>query len=264
MHMKESNVLKKLRDGKIVISVKTNLAEPRIVEIAAMCGYDCMWLDMEHIPNDWQVIENQIRAAKMHNLDTVVRVSRGSYGDLIKPLEADASGIMVPHVMGTDDAKNIINQTRFQPIGRRPVDGGNADGAFTMIDFNEYLQSSNEQKFIIFQIEDPEPLQELDQIAKLDGFDMLFFGPGDFSHGIGAPGQWDHPDLLKARERIVKTARENKKFAGTVGSLDNLGELIDMGFQFINVGVDILGLIDYFKNITTTGKQIISDATIKQ
>ena len=261
MHVQQSNVLKKLRNGEIVICVKTNLAEPRIVEIAAMCGYECMWLDLEHIPNDWQTVENQIRAAKIHNMDTVVRVSRGSYSDLIKPMEADASGIMVPHVTGVEDAKKIINQTRFQPVGRRPVDGGNADGAFSMIEFKEYIKSSNEQKFIIFQIEDPEPLEELDQIAKLDGFDVLFFGPGDFSHGIGAPGQWDHPALLDARKQVVQTARENNKFAGTVGNLDNLSELIAMGYQFINVGVDILGLIDYFKNITATVRQIIAEAT---
>ncbi len=255
MQVRESNVLKKLRNGELVVSVKTNLAEPRIVEIAAMCGYDCMWLCMEHVPNDWNVIENQIRAAKIHNMDTVVRVSRGSYSELVKPFEADASGIMVPHVMGLEDAKNVVRQTRFAPIGRRPVDGGNTDGAFCMVDFKEYLKSSNEQKFVIIQIEDPEPLQELDEIAALDGIDMLFFGPGDFSHSIGAPGQWDHPEITQAREKIAQAAAKHGKFAGTVGSLDSLQELTDMGYQFINIGVDILGLIDYFKNITATVKQ---------
>ena len=86
MHVRESNVLKKLRNGEIVISVKINIADPRVVEIAAMCGYDCIWLGVEHIPNDWCTIENQIRAAKAHNVDTVVRVARGSYSDYIIPL----------------------------------------------------------------------------------------------------------------------------------------------------------------------------------
>jgi 4-hydroxy-2-oxoheptanedioate aldolase len=254
--VRESNVLKKLRNGEIVISGKLNLADPRGVELAAMCGYDCLWLGMEHIPNDWHTIENQIRAAKVHNVDTVVRVTRGSYSDIIKPLEADASGIMIPHVMGLDDARQVVQQTRFHPIGRRPVDGGNTDGAFTMVEFKEYLNESNEQKFIIIQIEDPDPLKELDAIAKLDGIDMLLFGPGDFSHSIGAPGQWDHPAIIDARKQVVETARANGKFAGTVGTLDSLPELIDMGYQFVNVGADVLGLIDYYKNIVFKAKQI--------
>ena len=256
MHMRESKVLRKLRNGELVISMKSNLADPRVVEIAAMCGFDCIWLGMEHIPNDWHTIENQIRAAKIHNVDTVVRVTRGSYSDLVKPLEADASGIMVPHVMSLEDAKHIVHQTRFHPVGRRPVDGGNADGAFTMVDFKEYIKVSNEQKFVIIQIEDPEPLQELEDIARLEGIDMLFFGPGDFSHSIGAPGQWDHPSILKAREQIAKAAHKHGKFAGTVGSLDSLQELIDMGYQFINIGADVLGLIDYFKHLTNTVKNV--------
>jgi 4-hydroxy-2-oxoheptanedioate aldolase len=259
--MRESNVLKKLRNGEVVISVKSNLSDPRVVEIAAMSGYDCIWLGMEHTPNDWHTIENQIRAAKIHNVDTVVRVTRGSYSDIIKPLEADASGIMVPHVMGLDDAKHIVQQTRFHPVGRRPVDGGNTDGAFTMVEFKQYLKESNEQKFVIIQIEDPEPLQELDDIAKLDGIDMLFFGPGDFSHSIGAPGQWDHPAIADARKQVVETARTNNKFAGTVGTLDSLPGLIDMGYQFINVGVDVLGLIDYYKHITAESKRIRAEHT---
>jgi 4-hydroxy-2-oxoheptanedioate aldolase len=55
-----------------------------------------------------------------------------------------------------------------------------------MIDFARYLQQSNEQKLVMVQIEDPEPLDELDEIAAVDGLDVLFFGPGDFSHAIGA------------------------------------------------------------------------------
>ncbi len=249
-------MLKKMRDGETVVSVKTNLADPRIVELSGLCGYECIWLDLEHVPNDWFIIENQIRAARMVGMDTIVRVSRGSYSDLIKPFEANADAIMVPHVMSLADAQQIARQTRFHPVGRRPVDGGNSDGAYCMIDFQEYLASSNEQKMVIIQIEDPEPLAELEAISRLDGIDMLFFGPADFSHGIGAPGQWDHPLITQTRKEIVRVARANGKLAGTTGNLANYQELADMGYQLINVGADVLGLVEYFKNITTTLQQL--------
>ncbi len=261
MHVRESNVLRKLRNGEVVISGKLNFSDPRGVELMAMCGYDCIWLCMEHTPSDWESIEHQIRAAKVHNVDTLVRVTRGSYSDVIRPLEADASGIMVPHVMSLEDARQVVQQTRFHPIGRRPVDGGNVDGAFTLVEFKEYLTSSNEQKFVVIQIEDPEPLKELDAIAKLDGIDMLLFGPGDFSHSIGAPGEWDHPAIADARKQVVETARAHGKFAGTVGNLDSLPGLIEMGYQFVNVGADVLGLIEYYKNITSKAEEITSRST---
>lgn len=256
MQMRESKVLKKLRAGEIVNCIKLNLGDARAAEIAAMCGFDCVWLDTEHVPTDWLTLEHQIRAAKIYDVDTMVRVARGSYSDYIRPLEADAAGIMVPHLMGLDDAKKVVWQTRFSPIGRRPIDGGNADGAYCMIDFAEYVKTANQQRFVAVQIEDPEPLDELEEISKLEGIDMIFFGPGDFSHGIGAPGVWDHSLIKQTRQRIAKVARANGKFAGTVGGLENLQQLIDMGYQFINIGADVIGLSDYFKKLVAGFKEI--------
>src|SRR5690606_41312418 len=60
-----------------------------------------------------------------------------SYSDYIKPLELDVTGILVPHIMGVEDAKEVIRMTRFHPLGRRPIDGGNADGAYTGTPLNE-------------------------------------------------------------------------------------------------------------------------------
>ncbi|NLT62710.1 MAG: aldolase, partial [Candidatus Hydrogenedentes bacterium] len=99
------------------------------------------------------------------------------------------------------------------------------------------------------QIEDPEPLDDLDAICALDGIDIILFGPGDFSHGIGAPGQFEHPDLLAARRRVAECANRHGKVAGTVGGLGNLQELIDMGFRFVNLGADVLALSQYYQGI---------------
>ena len=245
--MRPSRTLNKLRAGGVVNCFKLNLADARAVEIAAMAGFDCLWLDMEHVPNDLATIEKGILAAKAHDTDVMVRVARGSYSDYIRPLEMDASGIMVPHIMSLADAQAVVRMTRFHPLGRRPVDGGNADGAFCNIEFLDYLQQANEQRFVIVQIEDPEPLAELEAIAALPGIDMLFFGPGDFSHGIGAPGQWDHPKLLEARQRVVTAALAHGKAAGTVASPASLDELVAMGYRFLTMGADVVGLSNYCK-----------------
>jgi len=247
--MRPSQVLAKLRAGQVANCFKMNLADARAVEIAAMAGFDSIWLDMEHVPNDWATIEKGIWAAKSQNVDVMVRVARGSYSDYIRPLEMDAAGIMVPHVMSQADAQAVARMTRFHPIGRRPVDGGNADGAYCGIEFLDYLKQANEQRFVVVQIEDPEPLAELDAIAAVPGIDMLFFGPADFSHGIGAPGQWNHPRLLDARKRVAEAAQANGKFAGTVASPANLDELIALGYRFLSVGADVVGLSQYCRSI---------------
>jgi 4-hydroxy-2-oxoheptanedioate aldolase len=220
-----------------------------VVEIAAMSGVDCVWLCNEHVPNTLHDLENQIRAAKMFDVDTVVRVARGGYSELIRPLEMDATAIMVPHVMSLADAQAIVRQTRFHPIGRRPLDGGNADGSYCNISTLDYMQQANAERLVMIQIEDPEPLDELEEIGALEGIDILFFGPADFSQGIGAPCEFNHPKLLETRRRIPEIAQRNGKIAGTVAGLGNRQELIDMGYRFLNIGADVLMLAEGFAQV---------------
>jgi 4-hydroxy-2-oxoheptanedioate aldolase len=243
--MRPSRVLRKLRAGEAVACMKLNMADAIAAEIAAIAGFDCVWTDLEHVANDWSVVQRQVWAAKAHDVDVLVRVARGGYSDYIRPLELDASGIMVPHVMSRSDAESVVRMTRFQPLGRRPLDGGNADAAYCRLDMVQYAQQANEQRFVVFQIEDPEPMDELEAIAAVEGYDMLFFGPGDFSHGIGAVGQWDHPRIVEARQRIAQLAAAHGKFAGTTGAADNVGELLAMGYRFISIGADVVALGTY-------------------
>jgi 4-hydroxy-2-oxoheptanedioate aldolase len=69
---------------------------------------------------------------------------------------------------------------------------------------------------------------------------MLFFGPGDFSHSLGVPINFNDQRVLDARVKVAEAAKKHGKFAGTVGSLQNYQELIGMGYQFINLGADVI------------------------
>lgn len=244
----KSRVLEKMRSGQKAISYKCNLSCPRAVEIAAMSGFDAVWICQEHVPTDQMTMETQILAAKAYGSDCIVRVAKGCYSDYIRPLEADATGIMIPHLMSYEEAKEIVHTVRFQPLGRRPVDGGNADGLFCKFEFKEYIKFMNENRLVIVQIEDPEPLSELDKICQLDGIDMIFFGPGDFSHAIGHPAEFDHPEITRVRKLVVDTAHKYGKFAGTV-SVPSLEQCYLEGYDFVNCGADVAAIGSNCSNI---------------
>ena len=114
---RKSRVLEKMRSGKKAISFKLNLSCPRVAEIAAIAGFDAVWNCQEHVPTDYMVMCAQINAAKAYGCDTIVRVAKGSYSDYIRPLEADAAGIMIPHLMSLAEAKEVVHMVRFQPLG---------------------------------------------------------------------------------------------------------------------------------------------------
>ena len=258
-HMRKSRVLRQMRAGKVATCTKLNLADPRAAEIAAMSGFDCIWIDLEHVPNSMSCVEDAVRAAKIYDVDVLTRVSKGCYSDICRPLEADSTGIMVPHLMSLEEAKQIAYFTKFHPIGRRPIDGGNADGKYCLVKAADYIKEANEERFTVVQIEDPEPLEELEEICALPGIDMIFFGPADFTQGAGIPNDFGNPKVLETKKLIAKTARKYGKFAGTVGGIGNQDELIAMGYNFISLGADVVALSAYFKNIVDncTGKDAV-------
>lgn len=249
MIQKNSPMVQKLRSGELVVSTKLNITDPIIAELAAYAGFDCIWLDMEHIGVDYKEIQTAMYAAKARGAEVIVRTPRGAYSNLVRPLEMDAAAIMVPHVMNKADAQQVAYYTKFHPIGRRPIDGGNADGMYCLMGTPDYLRYSNEQKLTIIQIEDIEAYESIEEIASVDGIDMLFFGPADFAHSLGIPCDLSDPRVEEARKGVAEVARRHGKFAGTVGNTENLAKLYDMGYQLVNIGADVAGLGIYYQEL---------------
>lgn len=243
--MRPSRVLRTIREGKVARVLKLNTSDAKVAEIFAMAQPDAIWLCMEHTSATFEQIENQIRAAKLHDVDSLIRVARGSYSDYIRPLEMDAAGLIVPHVMNLEDAASVRDITKFAPIGRRAVDGGNNDALYTKVAYLDYLKTANTERFVCYQIEDPEVMDDLDAIGELEGVDALFFGPGDYSVALGIPGQMDDPAITEARKRVAEVARKNNKIAATVTGTETLAAYVDLGYNLLSIGADVVALNQY-------------------
>lgn len=245
--MRASRVLREQREGSPSSCVKINLNCPGLVEVAGLSGISAVWICREHGPAGWTDIENIVRAAKIHDVDVIVRVSKGSYSEYVKAFECDATGIMVPHVTSAKEAREIVEMCRFLPVGLRAVDGGSADGNFGFLPPEEYLATSNREKFIILQIESPEGAEAVEEIAAVEGFDFLLFGPGDFTHRIGKiPGQ-PSPELDAARLRVEAASQKFHKAGFAVAVPGSVSELRERGYGIINLTSDVTTLGNAWK-----------------
>lgn len=231
-----------MKAGRLSACYKMNLADPRVAEIASSAGADALWLCNEHVPNDWLTLEAMIRAAALHDTDALVRVSKGSYSDYIRPLEAGAAGIIVPHVANADEAREIVRSVRFHPLGQRPLDGGNADAGYGRVPLPEYIEFTNHDRLLILQIESPEALGEVDAIAAVEGFDLLMFGPGDYAHRIGRADDPSCSEVDFARRRVEEAARAHGKRCVAVGALGTGSELWERGYAIVHTGADVIAL----------------------
>lgn len=240
--MRNSRVLREIRDGGQASCLKINIDHPCVIELAGLAGASAVWLCNEHVPSDWTTLTHCIRAARVHDMDAIVRVSKGAYSEYVKPFEADAAGIMVPHVESAEEVRRIVEMCRFHPLGKRALDGGNSDGEFCQLPTRDYVEASNREKYLILQIESPEALEKIDEIAAIPGFDFLLFGPGDFSHRIGRAGDVHHPDVQAARQTIEIAARKFGKQLVGVAAGGTPQEQLDRGYTMIAVGSDVVSL----------------------
>lgn len=247
--MRSSRILRDCRENNVATSIKLNLSDPRVVEIAGLAGFSAVWLCNEHVPSDWSAFEHAVRAAKIHDMDVIVRVSKGAYSDYIKPFECDAAAIMVPHITSAREAREVVEMCRFHPLGKRALDGGNIDGAFCTIPMGEYIEQSNTEKLIILQIESPEGVEAVEEIAAVEGFDFLLFGPGDYAHRIGKAGEIHAPEVLEARRRVEEATRRHGKRGYSVGAQGTPRELLERGYSLINLGADVSTLNQTFRNL---------------
>jgi 2-keto-3-deoxy-L-rhamnonate aldolase RhmA len=249
MKLRPSRILRELREGKNSTIIKLNLGDPRIVELAGLSGASAVWLCNEHVPNSWLNLEHQIRAAKLYDMDTIVRVNKGGYSEYVKPFECDATGIMVPHITSAAEARNVVDMVRCRPLGSKALDAGNMDGLFCQVPLADYAHHCNTEKFVILQIESPEGLEVVEEIAAVPGFDMLLFGAGDFSHRIGKLGQATHPDVVAARKRVAAAALKHGKYPAVASLFGQKEEVIAEGTRLFTLGADVIELGNAFKKM---------------
>lgn len=246
--MRSSRIRRDYQQTGLATCVKINLSDPRVIELAGLAGFSAAWVCQEHVPGDWNSIEHFVRAGKIHDLDIIVRVSKGSYSDYIKAFECDAAAIMVPHVTSAEEARHIVEMCRFHPLGKRALDGGNVDGAFTQLPFADYLSQSNREKLIILQIESPEGVDAVDAIAAVEGYDFILFGPGDYSHRIGKAGLIHDPEVEAARKKVEEATMRHGKAGFAVGARGTPRGLRERGYGVFQLGSDVISLGHAFQS----------------
>ncbi len=248
--MRVSRILQKLRGGDYVLvpSVWT-VPHWKIVDMMGVVGFDGVWLENEHGDFSLGELPQMTLAGRGHGMGGIVRISLTGYTSFISPLEAVASGLIIPHCMGAEDARSIVHDAKFAPLGMRGV-GGGTDADYGSVGWMDYATHANRETFIIVMIEDQEAVEEVDAIAAIDGIDILFVGPGDLSQSYGVLGQWEHPLIHRTMDATAIACAKYGKWWGTVVNSPEHGQqLLARGARFLSYGSDQGALMSGFRQI---------------
>ncbi|MDH4461248.1 MAG: aldolase/citrate lyase family protein [Flectobacillus sp.] len=238
------NLKKRIQQGETVNGCWLNLGSSLTAEIVGLAGFDWVLIDLEHGAGSEKDILFQLQALESTPTATIVRVESADHARISRALDMGADGVMCPKIKTVEDAKAVIKGMYYPPFGNRGVAKMVRATGFG-INFDQYYAESKEYILGVIQIETVESLNHLDEIAALDGVDVLFIGPADLSMELGIFGQFNNPIFLDAVTNIVAAADKAGKATGILFfNPDDYKKYHDMGIRFIACGADATFVAD--------------------
>lgn len=225
--------------GRPLAGIWVCSASPLIAEICAGAGFDWVFIDAEHSPNDLQNILAQLQAVRSYPVVPVVRPAVNDPVVIKQFLDLGAQSLIIPMVNDAQQASAAVAACQYPPKGVRGVGSALARSArWNRID--GYLARADETITLMVQIEADEAVRNVQEIVETDGVDGIFIGPSDLAASMGVIGQQNHPDVVAAVITSINAAKSAGKYAG-VNAFDqnSARKYMDAGADFVGVGADV-------------------------
>ena len=238
-----SNPLKEMmKAGRVALGMNVRLARSGdIARIAKTTGHDFIFIDGQHAIFTLETIAHIAHTALGCGITPLARVKSVDDQDVQVLLDNGVMGIVYPDVNTAAEARRAVARAKFPPIGRR-----SAAGAYPMFDYRatpaaQTVSALNESTLVVCMIETPEGVHNVEEIAKVDGVDVIHIGSNDLLTAMGKPGQFGDPEGAKAIDRVISVAVANGKIAGMGGDryLPRQVEYIKKGARFITTNSEI-------------------------
>ena len=227
----------KLNQNEPIYGLWVTLESASITEMAVALGLDWVVIDAEHGHLDWKDINSHIRAALRSDTVVLVRIAERSTILSKRALDIGADGIMIPWMEKVEEVEEAVRDCRYPPEGRRRIGGERATAWGQCL--SEHAAEANENVLIIPLIESIAAIPNVATMCEVDGIDLFFFGPADFSSTAGFRGQWEGPGVAEQILSLKDTINAAGKYCGVVStSNQNLTDRLDQGFRMLALGTD--------------------------
>ena len=203
-----NTVKQKLADGRQVVGATVATADADIYCAVANSGFDFIWIEMQHSPLTYTDTARMIWACRDAPAIPFIRIPSATEGDIQKATDIGALGIIVPMVDSMEEIRDAVTYAHYPPFGKRSQGGGQYGALWG----SDYRAAANENIMVVAMIEQPAGVAIVEEVANLEGVDVVFIASSDLGSFTGLPQ--GHPEY----EALVTTVRDTTLGAGrTVG-----------------------------------------------
>ena len=238
-----SNPLKEMmKAGKVALGMNVRLARSGdIARIAKSSGHDFIFIDAQHSIFSLETIAHIAQAALGVGIAPLVRVRGVDDPDVQVLLDNGVTGIVFPDVNTAAEARRAVNRAKFPPVGKRSVAGGYPIFDYRPIPVGQMVPALNDSTLVVCMIETPEGVRNVEEIARVDGVDVIHIGANDLLTSMGKPGAFGDPEGAAAIARVISVAAANGRIPGMGGdrNIPRQMEYIRMGARFLTTNSEI-------------------------
>lgn len=228
--------------GKVALGMNVRLARSGdIARIAKTTGHDFIFIDGQHSIFTLETIAHIAQVALAIGVAPLVRVRSCDDPDTQVLLDNGVTGIVFPDVNNADEARRAVARAKFPPVGKRSVSGGYPIFDYRPMNTAESVRALQDNTLVVCMIETQEGLDNVEEIAAVDGVDVIHVGSNDLLTALGRPGTFGSPEHLAALDKVMRAAKKHGKVPG-VGGDRNLARQVDFirqGAQFITTNSEI-------------------------
>jgi len=205
------------------------------------CGYDWLFIDMEHNSMDIDIASQISVAAQDAGITPIVRVPDFAHHHATRVLDCGAMGIVFPHVDDATTAQRLVSNCLYPPNGHRSMTGVLPQLDFKQKPIAEVAKLINDNMLIVIMLESPEAISNVDSIAAVEGVDVILIGTNDLCMEMGIPGDYNNPKVKEAYSKVIEACKKYGKTPGMGGVYNEelMSEYIGMGMKFILSGSDL-------------------------
>ncbi len=228
-----------LKEGQTVFGCFLRYPSASLVEVLAYQSWDFIVFDAEHGTIQPEDCENMVRAAELQGITPIVRVTTNQAPIILRYMDSGAQGLHVPWVNSASEAEAVVQSVKYYPRGVRGLAAIRAADYAQRGTFADYVRFSNQESLVVIHIETAEAVEQLPEIVKVDGLDVIFIGPTDLSHSYGVPGEPQHPTVQAAIDRIIETVAQSGLALGImVGNAQAAQQWRERGARYITIGFE--------------------------
>ena len=238
--MLKYNYLKEKLDlNKLTIGTWNIINSTMVVDVIASSGIDFIVIDAEHGSISYETAQAMISICESYKVTPIMRVGEINESLILRALDIGVHGVQLPNISTLEDAKLFVRYAKYPPFGERGFSPYTKAGLYDVQNGKQLPEIANNNTLLIANVEGQEGMNNLEDIVKVDGIDVIFIGLFDMSKSLGIAGDVQNPKVIaKLDEAIEIIHRNNKKVGSIASNLDMLKVLKDKNIDYLTYSVD--------------------------